>query len=322
MAARKSCTHLTWAEAKAKVGGSTGSKKPLIPKKIDHGKALTAKFIAKNGASQDDIAREKTLLKRAKRDEERAAAVALKRSTEREKERLERQVKPFDLAKERMIQLAKCKRDEVIETRKSDERSMDELQIVAECRELQLNEVLALEAIYADTGELLISDSSQLDILQQNIENWQMENENLSILQEIGHHPNISFTIQIIVDGICNDEDGNESYELAATLLLNVTLPSLYPLDESNACTPVFEVEYFMATDREAVCGPDKPLESLAHLDEGQLKNALMEAAKQILPDPCVYEVITTCLTEQLFNYLKLTVHGNLVFKQKRVAHT
>ena len=34
MAARKSCTHLTWAEAKSKVGGSS-SKKPLIPKKID-----------------------------------------------------------------------------------------------------------------------------------------------------------------------------------------------------------------------------------------------------------------------------------------------
>ncbi len=319
MAARKSCTHLTWAEAKGKVGGSTGSKKPLIPKKIDHGKALTAKFIAKNGASQDDIAREKTLLKRVKRDEERAAAAALKRSTEKERERLERQVKPFDLAKERMFQLAKQlqddKRDEDIEKHKSKGKSVEELQMVAQCREFQLNELLALEAIYADTSELLISNSSQLDILQQLIEKWQMDNENISLLQQIGQHPDISFTIQIIVDGICNNTDGNESCELAATLLLHVTLPALYPLDESNACTPVFDINYFIATDREAICAHDKPLVSLAHLEEGQLKNALIETARQILPDPCVYEVISECLVEKLFNYMRLTVHGCLAYK-------
>jgi len=315
MAARNSCTHLTWADAKGKVVGSNGAggKKPTIPKKIDHGKALTAKAIAKN-TSQFDISKEKTLLRRARRDEDRALAATAKRAEEKERERKERLVKPFEQANERMIELAKRLQQEQVPVSENDiiYQSIADMQRVAECRELQLNEVMGLEAIYADTIELLVSHSSDLESLQQHIEQWQMDDSNEKILNAIVRHPPISFTLQLTVDGTCGSDRGDDNtsinMELAASLLVRVTLPALYPLDETSI--PVLDVEYFIATDREAVCNPDKALESLAHLEEGIFKHAFAEEAKQILPDPCVYEVVTPWLMERLFDYVNMSVHA------------
>jgi hypothetical protein len=97
---------------------------------------------------------------------------------------------------------------------------------------------------------------------------------------------------------------------LTALLLLRVTLPALYPFDEDSV--PVFDFEYFIATDRDAVCNPDKSIETLAHLEEYKLKDALKEEAKQTLPDPCVYEVVTSWLIERLFDFVTLSVHAQL----------
>eukprot|EP00979_Chaetoceros_neogracilis_P017300 scaffold10201_cov143-Chaetoceros_neogracile.AAC.3 len=328
MAARNSCTHLTWADAKDKTSSNTGGgKKPLIPKKIDHGKALTAKIISKNSnTSQSDRNNEKkTLLKRIKRDEEKSLIAASKRSAEKERERKERLVKPFEQANERMMELAKKlqqKKKSAGDDNDSDNDPMDpsmaEMQRVAECRELQLNEVLGLEAIYADTNELLVSHSSDLESLQQHIEQWQMYDSNEQVLKAIGHSPPVSFTLQLTVDGTChsdasddNHNNSTNSRELAASLLLQVTLPALYPLDETSV--PVFDVAYFIVTDRGAVCNPDKALETLAHLEEGILKDALIIEAKLILPDPCVYEVVTSYLQERLFDYVRMSVHAQHV---------
>jgi hypothetical protein len=330
MAARNSCTHLTWADAKDKTSSSTGGgggKKPLIPKKIDHGKALTAKIISKNSntSHSDRNNEKKTLLKRIKRDEERSLIAASKRSAEKERERKERLVKPFEQANERMMELAKKlqqKKKSAGDDNDSDNNPMDpsmaEMQRVAECRELQLNEVLGLEAIYADPNELLVSHSSDLESLQQHIEQWQMDDSNEHVLKAIGHSPPVSFTLQLTVDGKChsdasddNHNNSTNSRELAASLLLRVTLPALYPLDETSV--PVFDVAYFIVTDREAVCNPDKALETLAHLEEGILKDALIIEAKLILPDPCVYEVVTSYLQEHLFDYVRMSVHAQHV---------
>jgi hypothetical protein len=342
MAARKSCTHLTWAEAKGNVGGT--SKKKFIPKNTDHGKALTDKVLSKNGASRADIrSKEKTLFRRAKRDEEKAVAIAANRAEEKEKERRERLVKPFDQAKEKMGELARTLQQlqhdndhdhegndiqNINEINQSISISMsDQIQMmsrIAECRELQWNEVMGLEAIYADTFELLIANSSDSEKLQQHIEQWQMmdsncndENETLLLLQNIVRHPPMSFTLQLTVDGTC--EDSASEIEIAVSLLLRVTMPAapaLYPLDETSI--PIFDIEYFIATDREAVCNPDKQLESLAYLEEGRLKDALEQEAKQILPDPCVYEVVTACLVERLFDFVRMSVHAQQHAKQQR----
>lgn len=346
MAARKSCTHLTWAEAKSnsKVGGSSSSKKPLVPKKIDHGKALTAKVIAKNGASRDDISKEKTLMKRAKRGEERAAAAALKRAEEKERQRREMMVKPFDVARDRVIAIADELQKNCIDVRKEEDGSgkngrqqqiigKEDQQMVAECREMQVNELLGLDAIYnTDDGEdankeMRIANSADFESLQQRVEQWQIDPENEALLENVANHPHLSFTIQITVDGTIRDDhfaDKGE-VELTSIMLLRVTLPPLYPLGEisgaANNTLPTFDVEFFCCTEREMECTPDKPLESLAHLDESGLKESLAEEAMQIFPDPCVYMVVTACLMERLFEFTKLSVRGKQIldnyFSQK-----
>jgi hypothetical protein len=107
MAARKSCTKLTWDEAKAKVGiSNAATKKKPIPKNINHGDALTAKVIAKNGASQQELSQHKSFMKKVKREEERASAAAAKQEEERERERAEQVVKPHEQARERMKEVA------------------------------------------------------------------------------------------------------------------------------------------------------------------------------------------------------------------------
>ena len=294
------------------------------------GKALTAKIVAKNGASQEDISKEKTLLKRAKRGEERAAAAALKRAEEKERQRMENMVKPYDMAKEQMIIMAgKLQKETSSTINKGEDDEWDvynsqQMLMIAECKEMQVNEVLGLEAIYnTDDGdddvankEFCIAESSKFELLQQLIEDWQIDPESEQTLEKIVKHPPLSFTIQLVVDGTVHT-DGDD-VELATVILLNVTLPSLYPMGESNNNLPTFDIAYFCCTDRGMECTPDKPLNSLADLDETGLKESLIEEAQQLVPDPSIYMVVTACLMERIFEFVTLSVHGRHVLEQKR----
>lgn len=304
MAARKSCTKLTWDEAKAKVGGSnayTEKKKP-IPKNINHGDALTAKVIAKNGASQQELSQHKSLLKKARREEERAAAAAAKREEERERERADQVVKPHEQARERLKELAL---QQVVaflapETSSTTTNDFDlsEMKQIAECKQMQLDEIMALEAIFADTEEFLVSEASNLEDLREKIEEYQMDEEKEVLLRSVAEHPPVSLYLQLTLDG---------DIDLVASVLLHVTYPQLYPLGGS---TPHYEIDYFMVTDRTAVCSADKPLESLAYLEETALRDALKTESGQILPDPCVYEVAVSWLSDNLFDFVTMHTHG------------
>merc|ERR1711862_1017534 len=133
--------------------------------------------------------------------------------------------------------------------------------------------------------------------------------------KKIVEHPPSTCLLQLIVDGTIdeaeNDNGNGNVEELTAILLLRVNFPLLYPFDESSL--PIFNIEYFICTDRNMLCTPDKPLDSLAHLDEIKLKKALVEEARQMLPDPCVYMVVTACLVERLFEFIKMSVQGRHV---------
>ena len=48
----------------------------------------------------------------------------------------------------------------------------------------------------------------------------------------------------------------------------------------------------------------DKQVETLVHLDETALVEALVVEAQRLLPELCVYEVAVTWLTENLFRIL------------------
>ena len=59
-----------------------------------------------------------------------------------------------------------------------------------------------------------------------------------------------------------------------------------------------------------AVCSsPDKPLASLAYLEETKLQDAPKMEAEQILPDLCAYEVPVSWLPENLFGCVTMHTH-------------
>jgi hypothetical protein len=303
MAARKSCTHLTWADAKSadNPGGDARKKKGGKPKKLNH----LEKVIAKHGATQE-AQLTKSDLRKHKRAEERGSALTEKRAEERQQQR-QLKVKPHEQAQERMAELA-LKQAASEETAKNDsllintnDMDLSDLKAIAQCKELQLDEILALEAIFVDTNEFSVSESSKLDELREKIEEYQMDEENEDLLRSVVQHPPIILLLQQTIN--CNNEK-IESMELVASVLLLVTLPPTYPLSGS---TPHFNVIYFMVTDKHIECSADKPLESLAHLEETELLDALWTEAKQILPDPCVYEVGCAFLSENLFDMIVLS---------------
>lgn len=315
MAARKSCTHLTWAEAKGKVnpGGDAIKKKKGAPKKLTH----VEKIIAKNGASQEAMAQEKSALRKMKRNEEKLAALSQKRAEERQQQR-QVKVKPHEQARERMCELAakqaaatassECVVDGGVGTDMDMDMDLSDLKVIARCKEMQLDEIMALEAIFADTDEFMTAASSNLDELRQKIEEYQMDEENETLLRSVAQHPPISLLLQSTINNANKDLiSGDDNLELVASLLLRATMPRTYPLSGS---TPVFEIEYFMVTDLHMECNADKPLESLAHLEESTLKNAMQAEAKELLPDLSVYEVGVTWLTENLFEYISLSAHA------------
>lgn len=309
MASRKSCTHMTWAEAKASSGGHGAGSKAKKPnfKKVDHGKALVAKTVAKN-VSQEEIEREKAILRREKKAVERAAAVAAKRAEEKERERMESCMKPFDAAKQRMVELChNLKQKQIDKMTYEPQTSISEMKRVAECRELQLNEIMSLEAIYFDTNDFQISNSSDVETLQLLVERNQTGPNNQETLDSIFQHPDLTFSLQLIVDGTL------ESTSMTMLLLINITLPKLYPLEQNTP--PFIDIPYAMVVDRNAAYNPDKPLESLAHLEVSRLKDEMMKEMMQILPDPCVYEVISSWLVNQVFCYTKLSAHAQLSLK-------
>ena len=108
MAARKSCTKLTWAEAKAKVGGSNpkggGGKKDKQPKGGNtHDKMLAAKIITKNlNVSQGEQIANRQAAKMAKKDLERAAYLEQKRQEEKEANLQKQNILAYKLAKQQM----------------------------------------------------------------------------------------------------------------------------------------------------------------------------------------------------------------------------
>ena len=310
MAARKSCTHMTWKEAKSKSGDydlSNKKKKQVI--QVSHADALTAKIVRKNSAPSDFT---KAELRRAKKQEEKAAALAAKMAEEREAERREREARtvcPTDLAKERMKAEADRWRattthNFVVAAEEENDPNLDDSQMV-QCREMQLDELDALEAIYAETDDYILADNAGIDGLRERIEQWQEGGGGSTTILE---HPPTRFCLQLVVEDEMNAMGTDDGVALVATILLQITLPPSYP----EASLPQMEVAYFCVTDQNAQMGTDKALESLVHLEEERLLQDLAEQAEGIVPMPCVYEVAASWLPEHVFEYCKLRTHAQL----------
>merc|ERR1712194_662255 len=104
-------------------------------------------------------------------------------------------------------------------------------------------------------------------------------------------------------------DDNEHEMDLNVLILMRVTLPPLY-LNSEGSQTPVWEFLDVMVMDKKFFCSADKPLESLAWLDEQKLKDAMnSEAQESLLPYPCVYESVVTWLSENVYDYLNIQYH-------------
>jgi len=312
MAARNSCTHLKWSDAKEPQGGKAkGPSKNLSHKQILEQRAKQgSKFVEKNKPwTRQQIDRHMSAQERAEKDEEAAAVIAKLDAEKRERELQSRIVKPSEQARICMSELAKQLQQQLTleESSISTSSDFEELQKIAECRQIQLDEMSALEAMLnvSDTDVFLVSDASNLGELREALDRFQEEEQGQDILSSLAEHPLLSCTLQLTIP---DHRDSNDDGDLIASILLQVTLPILYPTPGSP---PLLEFKYIMVTDAQEECGIDKTLASLAYLDEQGLKEAMLkEAEEMILPDPCIYELAATYLSESVFFYMHMHTHG------------
>lgn len=261
-------------------------------KKVSHDKILAEKIIAKSGnLPEKDKVADRQAARRARKDEERARKIEEKRREEKELERLEQVVKPHEQSKEKMSELAMQRQHQRVEVDDGYQtQSIEELRGIAECKQIQLDEMLALDAIFMGTETFQYLENSKLENLRQSLED--IDHSDAVALRSISSHSPIAFTLQITVD----DPDGGD---LVAHLLLYVELPPTYPLRKAP---PKFEVAYFMLTDKTMVCTANKPLETLGYLEESKFLEGLEAESKILLPDPCIYEITSSWLPEVLFS--------------------
>lgn len=309
MAARKSCTHMTWAEAKVKSGISTGSKvKSQVGGKSgkEHAAVLAAKIMAKNGPNEDERIRDRQAAKQAYKDKQRQEQLSAQREAENEYRRLGGMMKPHDMASERLQQLADEYRKQPMplsDTTNEQEDDEDTVNLICESKQLQVDEIIALQAIYADTENLTISSDrdgdDQLETLQAMLEEWQLGPDQEILRRNVIDQPTISFTLK------WSQEDPTTSGDFVAHVLFHVSFPNDYPL---RTTPPAIKVLWFLLTQKSMTVAANKPLDScsMGTLDEKGLILAVTDHAKELLLGmPSVYALLDTFLSEHLFDYIK-----------------
>jgi hypothetical protein len=313
MAARNSCTKLTWGDAKNKCGVGKNKAGNKIQQRETHGKILAAKIISKGGPDTDTKIKNRQAAKTAKKDQKLQEELNRQHDIKKEQQRIEDFVRPNEKAIEKMkeIELDFHQRnnnnnnngkDCTTTTNKNihnenENDNDDRRNILCESKQLQLDEVLALQAIYDDTETLKISDSSNLDELQIKLDDWQNDPDQKILQQSVIDHPIITFTMKRSIE---DEEDVDNDW--VAHILINIIYQNDYPLE---VIPPKINIAWFILTKKSLITSSNKPLESLGILDEIKLIQSMSDYAQEfLLGMPSVYELLDTWLSEHLFEYI------------------
>ena len=314
MAARNSCTKLTWGDAKNKCGVGKNKAGNKIQQRETHGKLLAAKIISKGGPDTDTKIKNRQAAKTAKKDQKLQEELNRQHDIKKEQQRIEDFVRPNEKAIEKMkeIELDFHQRNNnnnnngkdctTTTTNKNihnenENDNDDRRNILCESKQLQLDEVLALQAIYDDTETLKISDSSNLDELQIKLDDWQNDPDQKILQQSVIDHPIITFTMKRSIE---DEEDVDNDW--VAHILINIIYQNDYPLE---VIPPKINIAWFILTKKSLITSSNKPLESLGILDEIKLIQSMSDYAQEfLLGMPSVYELLDTWLSEHLFEYI------------------
>eukprot|EP00536_Pseudo-nitzschia_multiseries_P007266 jgi/Psemu1/324683/estExt_fgenesh1_pg.C_1670041 len=271
----------------------------------NHGKLLAAKIIAKGGPGEDQRIKDRQAAKLARRDQQRQAELDRQREIEKEQKRLEDVVKPHEEAVKKLREVEGKFHTKLLQQRNGNEGSdhedenedsHDRKNLVCEAKQLQLDEVLALEAIYADTDTLRVSEATQMQELQTKIGQWQDDPDQSVVQHNILKHPPIAYTLK-------RSFEDPEDDDRVAHMLLHIEYQQDYPLETTP---PTLEIVWFLVTRKSLLVSSNKPLESLGILDEvGLVQSMKAEAEESLLGMPSVYELLDTWLSENLFEYIE-----------------
>ncbi|OEU08789.1 hypothetical protein FRACYDRAFT_249131 [Fragilariopsis cylindrus CCMP1102] len=190
MAARNSCTKLTWGDAKNKCGVGKNKAGNKIQQRETHGKLLAAKIISKGGPDTDTKIKNRQAAKIAKKDQKLQEELNRQHEIKKEQQRLEDFVRPNEKAMEKMKEI---ELDFHQRNNSNNNSNNDSNNHIKDCT---TTNILALHAIYDDTETIKISDASNLDELQIKLDDWQNDPDQKILQQSVIDHPIIMFTMK------------------------------------------------------------------------------------------------------------------------------
>ena len=174
---------------------------------------------------------------------------------------------------------------------------------------------MALEAMFADSGEFQISDACRKQDLEDMLEQYHENPDDETILQSLGRHPDLAFTLALTMDdhqGLFrnDDRDNNALLDLVAFVVVQISFPQCYPLYDMP---PDIQLLDIMVTSHTAPpIRTDKTLESCVHMRHDALHAQMRQECHSCLPELCIYDVVSTWLSEHLFEFAELRTHAVL----------